>query len=104
MNNYLIYIYNTNTQNPRKSTSIKIPKNNDQIFDHGIVLYDKGTRINDTGPPNIIFGYRNLYKYKYKGEKGDEILSRSISEIFFTTEFFSDILELAKLIGPFEEE
>jgi hypothetical protein len=79
---------------------ITIPKSKDQIFDHYIGLYDKGTHVYDTGDPTIMFSYRNIYKY----DGNDEILDRSFDEIYYTTEFFSDILELAKLIGPFEEE
>ena len=77
-----------------------MPKSNDQIFDHGIVLYDKGTHVDDTGNPTIIYNYRNIYKY----DADDEILDRSFAEIYYATEFFSNILELTKLIGPFEEE
>ncbi|MEA1993501.1 MAG: hypothetical protein U9N35_03785 [Euryarchaeota archaeon] len=100
----MIYIYKTHEKETRLYAAIKILKDNNQFFNHYIGLYDKGTHINDTGDPTIIFNYRNLYKYNYRGEEGEEIMDRSFAELYFTTEFFSDILELAKLIGPFEEE
>jgi len=52
----------------------------------------------DTGPPNIIFNYKILYK------ENEDILDRSFAELYYATEFFWDYINLAKLIGPFEEE
>jgi hypothetical protein len=98
----LIYIYNTHKENPGLYAAIEIPKNKNQFFNHYIDLYSRGTHVDDTGPPTIIFNYRNLYKYAYRED--DEILDRSFAELYYATQFFSDYLELAKLIGPFEEE
>jgi len=93
----LLDIYNTHTKNPRLYASIDILKNKDQLFNHYICLYDRGTHINDTGDPNIIFSYPVLYK------ENDDILYRSFAELYYATEFFWDYMNLACLLGPKEQ-
>ncbi len=74
---------------------IKIPENKDQIFDHYIGLYDKGTHVYaDIGDPNIVFSYRLLSK------EDIHMKYRSAAENFFTTEFFNDYTNVAYLLGP----
>jgi len=76
-----------------------MPKYKNQLFDHGMVLYDKGIGIGSKeGVPTIIFGYPLFYK------EDIEIKKRSGVEIYYTTEYFWDYLNLAKLIGPFNNE
>jgi len=78
---------------------IEIPKSKEQLYNHYIGLYDKGTHVYaDTGDPTIFFSYKILYK------ENEDILDRSFAELYYATEFFWDYLKLAKLIGPFEEE
>jgi len=86
------------TKQPRLYASIDIPKNKNQLYNRYICLYDKGDHVLDTGPPNIIFNYKILYK------ENEDILDRSFAELYYATEFFWDYINLAKLIGPFEEE
>ncbi|RLF94213.1 hypothetical protein DRN45_03825 [Thermococci archaeon] len=62
-------------------------------------MYDKGIGLEcSEGDPSILFDYKILYK------ENEDILDRSFAELYYATEFFSDYLELTKLIGPFEEE
>ena len=62
-------------------------------------MYDKGIGLEcSEGDPSIQFQYEVLYK------ENEDILDRSFAELYYATEFFSDYLNLAKLIGPFEEE
>jgi len=97
---YLMYIYRLHMNEPRTRLFIRIPKSKEQLYNHYIGLYDKGTHINDddSEDPNIIFSYEILYK------ENMDILDRSFAELYYATEFFSGYLDLAKLIGPFEEE
>ena len=85
-------IYNTHMKDPRMAAGLFIPKSNNQLFNHNISFYDKGSGIGSKeGPPTIIYNYKVLYK------ENEDILDRSFAELYYATEFFFRLFKFSKI-------